>query len=142
VPTANGEARFYGEVDRRTGYRTESVLASSTTSASFPPTCIVVMDGDRLGPADLPLPERPLPIGRTPGPPSSLRAPDSEGALASRVPSLDEVERRHIARVMRHADGNQTLAARLLGHRPEHAGAEAPKFRAVTSLTGRRHGDG
>jgi Nif-specific regulatory protein len=69
-------------------------------------SAIVVMDGDRLGPADLPLPERPLAIGQ---------APDSEAAPESRVPSLDEVERRHIVRVMRHADGNQSLAARLLG---------------------------
>src|SRR5262249_35084262 len=38
----------------------------------------------------------------------------SDRALASR-PTLDEVERRYIAATLRHARGNQTEAARLLG---------------------------
>jgi len=45
-----------------------------------------------------------------------LEAPaeGSERALANR-PTLDEVERRYIAATLRHARGNQTEAARLLG---------------------------
>src|SRR5262249_3258616 len=41
-------------------------------------------------------------------------APEPQNVL-SRRPSLGEVERRYIAATLRHARGNQTMAARLLG---------------------------
>ena len=38
-----------------------------------------------------------------------------ERAIPEGIPSLDEVERRHITRVLGAARGNKTLAARILG---------------------------
>ena len=49
-------------------------------------------------------------------PPEILEAPAfGDEATLTRRPTLDEVERRYIAATLRHARGNQTDAARLLG---------------------------
>ena len=42
------------------------------------------------------------------------RATEARGEPAG-IPSLDEIERRHITRVLTAAHGNKTLAARILG---------------------------
>jgi DNA-binding NtrC family response regulator len=42
-------------------------------------------------------------------------APDVEGGL----PPLDEVERRHILKVLKHVGGNRTQAAKVLGVDPK-----------------------
>jgi transcriptional regulator of acetoin/glycerol metabolism len=42
------------------------------------------------------------------------RATEARGETGS-IPSLDEIERRHITRVLTAAHGNKTLAARILG---------------------------
>jgi transcriptional regulator of acetoin/glycerol metabolism len=60
------------------------------------------------------------------------------------IPSLDEVERRHITRVLTAAHGNKTLAARILGvdrktlHRKlsQYARAGAQPENGVSSLPG------
>ena len=70
-------------------------------------SAVVIMDGDQIGPGDLPLPDRPLPVGRP-----SEQAPPSDG---ERVLPLAEVEKRHILRVLDRVGGNQTVAAKLLG---------------------------
>jgi Nif-specific regulatory protein len=70
-------------------------------------SAVVIMDGSTVGAGDLPLPDRPVPVGR-----ASDQAPDSGAGF---VLSLAEVERHHILKVLDHAAGNQTLAAKLLG---------------------------
>ena len=66
--------------------------------ASFPST--VLRD-------ELPLPERPHLLSR-----ASETAPESEG---EQVMTLEELERRHIERVLDRLGGNQTAAAKVLG---------------------------
>ncbi len=68
-------------------------------------SAVVVMDGSEIGAGDLPLPDRPLAFARDGG-------PESEG---DRILTLDEVERRHVTRVLERVGGNQTTAAKLLG---------------------------
>jgi Nif-specific regulatory protein len=70
-------------------------------------SAVVIMDGQVIGPGDLPLPDRPLPVGRP-----SEQAPESDG---ERILPLAEIEKRHILRVLDHVGGNQTVAAKLLG---------------------------
>jgi Nif-specific regulatory protein len=74
-------------------------------------SAIIVMEGQRIGEADLPLPSRPLALGATPA--SEGPASSSSGEHAPLT--LDEVERRHLAHVLAQTDHNQTVAARLLG---------------------------
>jgi Nif-specific regulatory protein len=69
-------------------------------------SAVVVLDGDRIGAADLPLPDRPGGLV----PQSDRQRQDSDPTL-----TLAEVERRHILSVLRKADGNQTVAASILG---------------------------
>ncbi len=60
------------------------------------------------------------------------------------IPSLDEIERRHITRVLTAAHGNKTLAARILGvdrktlHRKlsQYARGSGPQENGVSSLSG------
>jgi Nif-specific regulatory protein len=73
-------------------------------------SAVVVSDGAVIGPDDLPLPERTLFGARSRPPASQSGGEPQEGVL-----TLEEVERRHILRVLRCADGNQTLAASMLG---------------------------
>ncbi len=63
-------------------------------------SAVVIMDGTRITPDDLPLPDRPRPTGATATPV---------------VRPLEDVEREHILAVVDHVEGNRTLAARLLG---------------------------
>lgn len=63
-------------------------------------SAVVVMEGERIEAADVPLVER-----------SSTVAREDD----QRVRTLEEVEREHIERVLAKADGNRTLAAKLLG---------------------------
>ena len=61
-------------------------------------SAVVIMDGTRITPDDLPLLER----GRS-------------SNSSAEVRPLEDVEREHILRVVDHVDGNRTLAAKLLG---------------------------
>ena len=65
---------------------------------------MVVCDGEEIQP-------RHLPRALGAAPPS---APAAEAAAAS-MPTLDEVEREHVARALRAADGHRGNAARMLG---------------------------
>jgi Nif-specific regulatory protein len=71
-------------------------------------SAVVITDGDRIGAGDLPLPERPPSFGPS-KPPSGRTVEDDE------VLPLAEVERRHILAVLKKADDNQSVAAKLLG---------------------------
>jgi len=87
-------------------------------------SAVVIADGTRIDASDLPLPDR-LPIFAEARVRNSL--PPSECGSARKLTSvkpspvdgppepLEVVERRHILAVLRHADGNQSLAAHLLG---------------------------
>jgi Nif-specific regulatory protein len=76
-------------------------------------SAVVVMDGDKIGAGDVPLPDRPPQIhSKPPSHRGSKNAPKSD---RSRVLTLEEVERRHVLQVLDSVDGNQTLAAKMLG---------------------------
>ena len=80
-------------------------------------SAVVISEQSTIGPDDLPLPDRP-PVLHSGRPPATGKPPSSHNASPRRsdVPlTLEEVERRHILDVMKLADSNQTLAAKLLG---------------------------
>ena len=70
-------------------------------------SAIVVMEGKEITADDLPLPERLPAFAR-----DSDKPPSQEG---DRILTLEEVEQRHIQSVLDKVDGNQSLAAKLLG---------------------------
>ncbi len=70
-------------------------------------SAIIVMDGDVLLPEHLPLPNEP---GRGPAPVDGGSRPDADLEL-----TLEEVERRHVLRVLEATDGHRAEAARRLG---------------------------
>jgi len=76
-------------------------------------SAVVITSGNAIDHDDLPLLDRSLDddsVG------TQARAPlPAEGMPADETMSLAAVERRHILHVLNHADGNQTVAAKLLG---------------------------
>jgi transcriptional regulator with PAS, ATPase and Fis domain len=64
---------------------------------------LLVSEGDEIGPEDLPRALRPGPT-----PPAPVEGPEV-------LPTLEELEREHIVRVLRAVDGHRGSAARILG---------------------------
>ena len=99
VPTISKAA-----LDRLTSYRWPGNVRELENCIE---SAIVIMDGSEIGPDVLPLPDRPHLLTR-----ASESAPESEG---DRVLTLEQVERRHIERVLDRLGSNQTAAAKMLG---------------------------
>jgi Nif-specific regulatory protein len=83
-------------------------------------SAIVILDGSEIGPDELPLPERPHLLSR-----ASETAPESEGEQGM---TLEELERRHIERVLDRLGGNQTAAAKVLGIGRNTLGRKLKKY--------------
>jgi Nif-specific regulatory protein len=90
-------------------------------------SAVVIMEGESIEAEDLPLVER-VPSSRAPRPVLGRSRPPARRATP--IPSLEEVERDHILSVLRHAGGNRTRAAELLGIGRNTLGRKLKKFGA------------
>jgi Nif-specific regulatory protein len=72
-------------------------------------SAVVILDGPDLLPEHLPLPERGLPTPAMPVPALKAQTP------VAPFQTLEAAERAHILAVLRHVDGNQSHAAKILG---------------------------
>jgi Nif-specific regulatory protein len=74
-------------------------------------SAVVIMDGEEIQPSDLALVDRP-PLIRAD---STSGIPTPGEDRADRAETLDAIERAHIVRILERAEGNRSLAAKMLG---------------------------